>query len=533
VYARPRARTPTRTVRTTASERGAFVLADDEILDLARWAVAIEDHYGCPMDIEWAKDGATGDLLIVQARPETVESQRSPEALRSYRLTGEGQPVATGLAIGSAIAAGPVALIDRPEHMDRFRPGSVLVTRMTDPDWVPIMEQAAAIVTDRGGRTSHAAIVSRELGVPAIVGAGDATRVLADGQEVTVSCAEGETGRVYAGRLPFEATDLDLTNLPATRTRIMSIMASPAAAFRWWRLPTRGIGLARMEFIIGSIIKVHPLALVRFDSLPDGPAKRRIAALTAGYADKAEYFVDHLAMGIARLAASQHPHPVIVRLSDFKTNEYANLIGGRAFEPPEANPMLGFRGASRYASPRYRDGFALECRAIARVRGEMGFTNVVVMIPFCRTPGEADSVLAELARNGLERGRDGLEVYVMCEIPSNVILAEAFAERFDGFSIGSNDLTQLVLGVDRDSSELAGLFDERDPAVVRMIQDVIARAHAVGRPVGICGQAPSDHPDFADMLVDAGIDSISLNPDRVVGVLRRVAEREAQGRSAS
>jgi pyruvate,water dikinase len=527
VYARPGARRPTRTVRVPRDERRRRVLTDDEILQLARWAVTIEDHYGVAMDVEWAKDGESGELSIVQARPETVQSQQQAPALRSYQLTGQANPLVEGLAIGSAIATGPVALIERPDEMARFRPGSVLVTGMTDPDWVPLMEQAAAIVTDHGGRTSHAAIVSRELGVPALVGTGDATARLADGKEVTVSCAEGELGHVYAGRLAFEATELDLRDIPVTRTRIMSIMASPTAAFRWWRLPTRGIGLARMEFIIGGLIKIHPMALVRFDRLTDRAARARIARLTAGYPDKTEYFVDHLARGIARLAASQYPEPVIVRMSDFKTNEYANLIGGREFERLEANPMLGFRGAARYASPEYRDGFALECRAIARVRRTMGFTNVVVMIPFCRTLGEADRVLEALAENGLERGRDGLEVYVMCEIPSNVILAAEFAERFDGFSIGSNDLTQLVLGVDRDSEQLAGLFDERDPAVLQMIREVIERAHEAGRPIGICGQAPSDHPEFADLLVDAGIDSISLNPDRVVGVLRRVAERES------
>jgi pyruvate,water dikinase len=395
------------------------------------------------------------------------------------------------------------------------------------------MKRAAAIVTDHGGRTSHAAIVSRELGAPALVGTGDATEVLKDGHEVTVSCAEGEKGYVYDGALDYEEEELDLTDVPETVTDIMMIIASPQAAFRWWRLPCRGIGLARMEFIINDVIQIHPMALVRYDSLEDRRAKATIRKLTARYDDKTEYFVEHLARGIGRIAASQFPNPVIVRTSDFKTNEYADLIGGDAFEPEEANPMLGFRGASRYASERYREGFALECRALKRVREEMGFTNVVIMIPFCRTLEEADGVLKVMAGNGLERGREGLEIYVMAEVPSNVVLAGAFAERFDGFSIGSNDLTQLALGVDRDSEELSDLFDERDETVKRMIRDLIERAHAAGRKVGICGQAPSDHPEFADFLVRTGIDSISLNPDSVVEVKRRVAEVEGEGRGGS
>ena len=517
---------PTERVETTEIERNSFVLSDDEILTLARWGVSIEQHYGRPMDIEWAKDGETEEMFIVQARPETVQSQVEKGALETYRLSGEGEALVEGMAVGTAIATGPVKVIADVSDIDRFEKGDVLVTERTDPDWVPIMKQAAAIVTDHGGRTSHAAIVSRELGIPAIVGTGDATEVLESGSRVTVSCAEGETGFVYEGELEFESEKVDLSHLPTTETRIMLIIASPEGAMRWWRLPARGVGLARMEFLINNVIKIHPVALARFDSLTDEGAKHRIEELTEGYEDKTEYFVDRLARGIGRIAASQHPDPVIVRMSDFKTNEYADLIGGSEFEPEESNPMLGFRGASRYTSPRYRDGFALECRAIRRVREEMGFENVLIMIPFCRTVDEAERVLEVLSENGLSRGENGLEVYMMSEIPSNVVLAAEFAEHFDGFSIGSNDLTQLLLGVDRDSEELAELFDERDPAVTRSIQTLIERVHEAGLPIGICGQAPSDHPEFADLLVDAGIDTISVNPDSVVTVLERVAERE-------
>ncbi|MBE0476069.1 MAG: phosphoenolpyruvate synthase [Coriobacteriia bacterium] len=516
----------TRTVDTTQDERRAFVLTDDEILRFARWGDAIERHYGRPMDVEWAKDGESGELFVVQARPETVVSQREAASLRSYRLEERGERLVQGLAIGDAVAAGKVIVIRSPKEMGRFEDDAVLVTGMTDPDWVPIMKRAAAIVTDHGGRTSHAAIVSRELGVPAIVGTGEATHVLRDGQEVTVSCAEGETGYVYDGRLAFSSEEIRLEDVPETRTRIMMNIASPAAAFRWWRLPVRGIGLARMEFVINNEIAIHPMALVRYPDLADADARREIDRLTRGYEDKTEYFVDRLASGIARIAASQHPDPVLVRTSDFKTNEYAALIGGREFEPAEANPMLGFRGASRYYDERYREGFALECRAIKRAREEVGLRNVVVMLPFCRTPEEADRVLEVMAENGLRRGEAGLQVYVMAEIPSNVTLADLFAERFDGFSIGSNDLTQLVLGVDRDSTDLAALFQENHEAVRRTIAELIERAHAAGTPVGICGEAPSNHPEFAAFLVEAGIDSISLNPDSVMGTIGRVAEAE-------
>jgi pyruvate,water dikinase len=519
-------RQTTKNVTTGDRERRALVLDDQEVLLLARWAATIEDHYGKPMDMEWAKDGDSGELYIVQARPETVQSQKEAGTLKQYTLQESGERILEGLSIGDAIAAGEVINIKSAEDIDRFQEGAILVTEMTDPDWVPIMKQAAGIVTDHGGRTCHAAIVSRELGIPAIVGTGNATAELDDGRQITISCAEGGTGYVYDGILDFEARELDLSDIPETRTQIMMNIASPDAAFRWWRLPCQGIGLARMEFVINNVIKIHPMALVRYDQLEDQNAKQRIDTLTAGYEDKTEYFVDHLARGIAKIAASQHPDPVIVRMSDFKTNEYADLVGGAAFEPKEHNPMLGFRGASRYYSDAYREGFALECAAIRRVRQDMGFENVVMMIPFCRTLEEADKVLKVLEEHGLERGKDGLEVYVMCEIPSNVLLAEEFAERFDGFSIGSNDLTQLTLGVDRDSSELADLFDERDEAVQRMVAMVIEKAHNAGRKVGICGQAPSDYPEFAAFLVQHGIDSMSLNPDSVLQTVQRVAEEE-------
>lgn len=518
----------TRDVQTTAEEREAFVLSDEEILRLARWAVTIEEHYGRPMDVEWAKDGDRNEIHIVQARPETVESRREASSLRTYSVEGEGEALVTGLAIGSAAGAGRVHVVLEPESAADFPEGGVLVARMTDPDWVPIMKRAAAIVTDRGGRTSHAAIVSRELGLPAVVGTGDATQRLTEGVDVTVSCVEGDVGRVYEGRLEIREEEVDLDDVPEVRTRIMMNVATPAAAMRWWRLPCRGVGLARMEYLVNNVIRVHPLALTRFDDLEDAEAREEIERLTRGYADREEYFVDHLSRGIATVAAAHHPHPVIVRTSDFKTNEYADLLGGRQFEPEEENPMLGWRGASRYYSDDYRDGFALECRALRRVREEMGFRNVIVMIPFCRTPEEADRVLEVMAENGLERGREGLEIYVMAEVPSNIVEADAFSERFDGFSIGSNDLTQLVLGVGRDSEKLSYLFDEREESVKRLIVQLIRTAHDHDVPVGICGQAPSDHPEFAGFLVEAGIDSISVNPDSVLDVIEHVARAEAE-----
>jgi pyruvate,water dikinase len=516
----------TATVETSAAERAAVVLSDDEVLTLARWGRRIEDHYDRPMDIEWARDGESEAIYIVQARPETVQSRRAAQVLRTYRLTETGERLVTGLSVGQSIATGRVSVIHSAAEIDRFEEGAILVTEMTDPDWGPILKKAAGIVTNRGGRTSHAAIVSRELGIPAVIGTGNATDVLTDGQAVSLSCVEGTEGYVYDGTLDYETTDLDLEALPETETQIMLNVASPAAALNWWQLPVDGIGLARMEYIVNNVIKVHPMALVAFDRVEDAEARATIEELTRGYDDKGEYFVERLAYGIGTIAASQHPAPVIVRLSDFKTNEYADLIGGRAFEPHEENPMLGWRGASRYYSDDYAAGFALECAALTRVRETMGLTNVVVMVPFCRTPEEADKVLDVMAEHGLRRGEKGLEVYVMAEIPSNILQAEAFAERFDGFSIGSNDLTQLVLGVGRDAERLAALFDERNPSVTGLIADLIERAHAAGRPVGICGQAPSDHPDFAAFLVEAGIDSISVIPDSVADVIEHVAEAE-------
>ncbi|PWF87020.1 phosphoenolpyruvate synthase [Kocuria rosea] len=516
----------TRLVQTSPAERQAWVLGDHDVLRLGRWAVLVEDHYGRPMDLEWAKDGLTGELFLLQARPETVQAGRSGTRFTIHHLRGEGRVLAVGAAVGDAVATGPACVVRTAADIESFRDGSVLVTEMTDPDWVPVMKRAAAIVTDHGGTTSHAAIVSRELGLPAVVGTGDASRTIPEGQELTVSCAAGDRGTVYEGTLPFDVEEVDLGELPESRTAIMVNVASPAAAFRWWRLPADGVGLARMEFVVNNIVEVHPMALVHPERVRDEADRRRIAELTAGFPDGQEYFVQTLALGLAKLAAPYHPRPVIVRLSDFKSNEYAHLVGGAAFEEPEENPMLGFRGASRYYDPRYREGFALECRALRRVRERIGFDNVVVMVPFCRTVGEADRVLATMAEHGLERGRHGLKVYMMCEIPSNVVLAEQFATRFDGFSIGSNDLTQLVLGVDRDAEALRALFDERDEAVTRMISEAIRKAHAAGIPIGICGQGPSNHPDFAEFLVREGIDSISLNPDSFLRTARRIAETE-------
>lgn len=520
--------TGTTNVETTREERDTFVLDKDQVLELARWCKIIEEHYGMPMDIEWARDGQTDELFIVQARPETVRSRESSNAtIETYELDEAGTVLVEGVAVGSAIADGKAFVLESMAEADRFEDGGILVARMTDPDWVPLMKRASGIVTDYGGRTSHAAIVSRELGVAAIVGARGATETIADGQEITMSCAEGPRGKVYDGTLAYSTQTIELEDHPETKTEIMLNIADPEAAMRWWKLPVRGIGLARLEFVIEHQVQVHPMALMHFDEL-EPSVQEEVAEITRGYDDKEQYFVDTLARGIATIAASQYPHPVVVRTSDFKTNEYAGLVGGKAFEPHEENPMIGFRGAARYHSPSYRAGFGLECQALKRVRDEMGLTNVVVMIPFCRTLEEADQVLDVMAEEGLERGKNGLEVYVMAEIPSNILLAEEFAERFDGFSIGSNDLTQLTLGIDRDNGALAELFDERNLAVKRSIRMLIEKAHAAGKHVGICGQAPSDYPDFSDFLVDAGIDAISLNPDSVVQVARRVAEREAK-----
>ncbi len=519
-------------VPVPAEDRARFALTDDEILTLARWACVIEDHYSAkkgrptPMDMEWAKDGVTGELFIVQARPETVQSQRSPDTLETFRLTQKGRVLISGRSVGERIGQGPVHVIKSVQDIHTFRPGEVLVTDKTDPDWEPIMKKAAAIVTNRGGRTCHAAIVSRELGLPAIVGTNRGTEVLQTGQPVTVSCAEGDTGQVYEGTLSFTVDRVDLRGLARPRTKIMMNVGNPEEAFGLSSIPNDGVGLAREEFIISTYIKVHPMALLDYDRLEDESVRQEIDRLTAGYADKPRFFVDKLAQGVGMIAAAFYPKDVIVRLSDFKTNEYANLVGGRRYEPKEENPMLGFRGASRYYDPWYRDGFALECRAMKKVRDEMGLTNVKLMVPFCRTVEEGHKVLEELARQGLRRGEGGLDVYVMCEIPSNVLLAEDFASVFDGFSIGSNDLTQLTLGVDRDSEIVAPLFDERNAAVKALVSSVIRTAKRAGRKIGICGQAPSDYPEFADFLVGEGIDSLSLNPDAVLRTTQRVLEAE-------
>jgi pyruvate,water dikinase len=522
----------TRNVPVPPAERARYALDDDDILTLAGWACVIEDHYsakrGCstPMDMEWAKDGLTGELFIVQARPETVQANKAADVLERYHLQQRGSVLVRGQSVGEKISHGPVRIIKDVHHLQTFQEGEVLVTDKTDPDWEPIMKKAAAIITNRGGRTCHAAIVSRELGVPAVVGTEHGTDLLRDGQVVTVSCAEGETGLVYDGALPFTVERVVLKDVPRPTTKVMLNVGNPEEAFALSFLPNDGVGLAREEFIINNAIKVHPLALLDYERLDDPALKADIDRLTMGYTNKAQFFVDRLAQGVAMIAAAFYPKDVIVRLSDFKSNEYADLLGGRRYEPTEENPMLGFRGAARYYDPRYRAGFALECQAMRKVRDEMGLTNVKLMIPFCRTVDEGRKVLAEMAKHGLRQGERGLEVYVMCEIPSNVILAEAFAEIFDGFSIGSNDLTQLVLGVDRDSAIVAHLFDERDSAVKTMIASVIKAAKATGRKIGICGQAPSDYPEFAQFLVEQGIESMSLNPDAVLKTLLAIAEIE-------
>ena len=518
-------------IPVSPGDRVKFAINDDEILQLARWACVIEDHYSAkrghptPMDIEWAKDGRTGELFIVQARPETVQSRKAAEVIETFKLKQRGKAVVTGRSVGEKIAAGPVRVIKSAEFINQFKDGEILVTDKTDPDWEPIMKKAAAIVTNRGGRTCHAAIVSRELGVPAIVGTEHGTELLTDGQMVTVSCAEGDTGFVYDGKLTFDVTRTSLKNLGHPRTKVMMNVGNPEEAFSLSFIPNDGVGLAREEFIITTYIKAHPLALLDYEK-QDAGTKAQLDVLTAGCVDKPQFFVDKLAQGVAMIAAAFYPKDVILRLSDFKTNEYANLIGGRAYEPLEENPMIGFRGASRYYHPRYQAGFALECRAVKKVREEMGLTNLKLMVPFCRTVEEGRRVQAEMAKHGLRRGENGLELYVMCEIPSNVILADEFADIFDGFSIGSNDLTQLTLGVDRDSEIVAPIFDERNAAVKKLIAQVIAVCRRRGRKIGICGQAPSDYPDFAQFLVEQGIDSISLNPDTVLKTTLAILEKE-------
>ena len=506
-------------LKTTPEEQKKQVLSDDEILTLARWAQKIEEHYKTPMDIEWAKDGISGELFIVQARPETVQARKLSTTLENFTLNKKSTVLAQGLAIGSKIAVGQAQIINSADDIAKFKEGSILVTQITDPDWVPIMKKASGIITNSGGRTSHAAIVSRELGLPVIVGTGSATESIKDGQKITLSCAEGSTGFVYDGILPFKIEEIDLDRLKTPTVKIMLNLANPDTCFKWWKLPSQGVGLARIEFIINNIIKIHPMALVKFEKVLDRKARKTIEELTERYVDKKDYFIDKLGQGIAKIAGTAYPNPAIIRFSDLKSNEYARLIGGEFFEPKENNPMLGFRGASRYYSPEYIDGFKLECQAIKYARDILGLKNIAVMIPFCRTISEAQKVLALLDEFGLERCRDGLQVYMMAEIPSNIILADEFAKLFDGFSIGSNDLTQLTLGVDRDSDKLAEFFDETDPAVLASIRTLITQAHQHGTKVGICGQAPSDKIEFAEFLINSGIDSISLNPDSVPKIL--------------
>jgi pyruvate,water dikinase len=532
IYGRGDSKVLTRNVEVPEADRRRFCITDDDVLTLAGYALSIEDHYSKkagktrPMDIEWAKDGKSGELFIVQARPETVQSQKSMEVLKTYHLDKRGPVLARGKSVGEKIANGTARVILDVAHLSSFLPGEVLVADTTTPDWEPVMKTAAAIVANRGGRTCHAAIVSRELGVPAVVGAEDATEKIRTGQEVTVSCAEGDEGIVYEGILPFQVEEISLKDLKRPKTKIMMNLGNPEEAFSFSMIPNDGIGLARMEFIINSYIKIHPMALVHPEKVTDQGVRKTIDELTFGYEKKGEYFVEKLAHGVGTIAAAFYPKPVIVRLSDFKTNEYATLIGGHYFEPEEDNPMLGFRGASRYYDDRYREGFSLECRAIKRVRDEMGLTNLIIMVPFCRRVNEGEKVLAEMAKNGLKRGEKGLEVYIMCEIPNNVILIDEFSKLFDGFSIGSNDLTQLVLGVDRDSELVAHEFEERDPGVLKMVSLAIQGAKKNHRHSGLCGQAPSDYPDFAEFLVKEGIDSISLNPDSVMKITLKVLEME-------
>jgi pyruvate,water dikinase len=524
----------TKNIPVVDEERRKFALTDEEVLTLAKWACIIEDHYSQkanyfkPMDMEWAKDGNTGQLFIVQARPETVQSRKDKTTLEEYKLKGKGKILITGKSVGEKIGAGEANVIKEVHNIADFKKGQVLITDMTDPDWEPIMKIASAIVTNRGGRTCHAAIISRELGIPCVVGTGSGTEAIKPGQKVTVDCSQGDEGYVYEGAIQFEILKTDLKNLPETRTKIMMNVGNPEEAFEMSFLPNKGVGLAREEFIINSYIKVHPNALLHFDKVTDPATRKQIEQLTFGYKSKVDFYVDKLAQGIARIAAAFYPKDVILRFSDFKTNEYANLIGGTYFEPKEDNPMIGFRGASRYYAEAFKEAFGLECKAVLRVRNDMGLTNLQVMVPFCRTITEAKKVIAEMGKNGLRKGENGLKVICMCEIPSNVILADEFLDIYDGFSIGSNDLTQLTLGLDRDSELVASIYDERNDAVKKLIKQVIDVANRKGKYIGICGQAPSDFPDFAQFLVEAGIHSMSLNPDTVVKTTLKIAEKERE-----
>jgi pyruvate,water dikinase len=524
----------TKNIPVSLQEKSSFILEDEEIIRLAQWGVIIEDHYSkkaggyTPMDIEWAQDGISQQLFILQARPETVKSQRNMNVLETYVLKEKGKVLAQGRSVGEKIGAGPIHVLSSVKDIEKFKKGEILVTQMTDPDWEPIMKIAAGIVTDRGGRTCHAAIISRELGIPCVVGTGSGSKVLGDYRSATVCCSEGETGLVYEGILDYEVKHFDMEHLEKPQTRIMMNVGDPDNAFHLSFIPNDGVGLARLEFIINNVIRIHPMALVRFDSLPNDHIRKEIEQLTIGYEDKKTFFIDKLAQGVAKIAAAFYPKDVIVRMSDFKTNEYANLIGGSRFEPVEDNPMIGYRGASRYYDEDYQEGFSLECLAMKKVREEMGLTNVKLMIPFCRTVQEGRLVIAEMRKYGLVQGLNDLEIYMMCEIPSNVILAEEFSEIFDGFSIGSNDLTQLILGLDRDSEKVARVFDERDPAVKKMVEWVIEKAKKNGKKIGICGQAPSDYPEFAEFLVRCRIDSISLNPDTVIKTTERILQVEKE-----
>jgi len=524
----------TKNIPVAAQDRSSFILSDEEIILLAQWGAKIEDHYSkragsyMPMDIEWGKDGITQELFILQARPETVKSQREMNVLETYVLKEKGRVLVQGKSVGEKIGAGPINVIASAREIERFKKGEILVTQMTDPDWEPVMKIASGIVTDRGGRTCHAAIISRELGVPCVVGTGNGSEILKDYRSATVCCAEGETGLVYEDLLDFEVRRFDMAHLEKPHTKIMMNVGNPDNAFHLSFIPNDGVGLARLEFIINNSIRIHPMALVHFDALSDDHAKKEIEQLTAGYEDKKLFFIDRLAQGVAKIAAAFYPKDVIVRMSDFKTNEYANLIGGFQFEPVEDNPMIGFRGACRYYDEGYQEGFGLECLAMKKVRDEMGLTNVKLMVPFCRTVEEGRLVVAEMRKYGLIQGQNGLEIYMMCEVPSNVIMADEFSEIFDGFSIGSNDLTQLVLGLDRDSENVSHIFDERDPAVKRMVQLVIEKAKKNGKKIGICGQAPSDYPEFAEFLVQCGIDSISLNPDTVIKTTEKILQVEKE-----
>jgi pyruvate,water dikinase len=524
----------TKNVPVSALEKSNFILSDEEIILLAQWGVRIEEHYsnkaGCyrPMDIEWAKDGINQQLFILQARPETVKSQQTVNLLENYVLKEKGRVLTRGKSVGEKIGAGPINVISSAREIERFKKGEILVTQMTDPDWEPIMKVAAGIVTDRGGRTCHAAIISRELGVPCVVGTGSGSEILRDYRSATVCCAEGETGSVYEGILDFEVRKYDMAHLERPQTKIMMNVGNPDNAFHLSFIPSDGVGLARLEFIINNSVRIHPMALIHFDTMSDDHAKKEIERLTMGYEDKKQFFIDRLAQGVAKIAAAFYPKDVIVRMSDFKSNEYANLIGGSEFEPVEDNPMIGFRGACRYYDENYQEGFGLECLAMKKVRDEIGLNNVKLMVPFCRTVEEGRLVIAEMRKHGLIQGQNGLEIYVMCEVPSNVIMADEFSEIFDGFSIGSNDLTQLVLGLDRDSEKVSHIFDERDPAVKRMVQTVIQRVKHNGKKIGICGQAPSDYTDFAEFLVRCGIDSISLNPDTILKTTEKVLQVEKE-----